>query len=110
VGLRASTQLTPRALANAFVTHLQSQPMPERYRTHIVQTDVDRCELAVAWFEDQFHPITFQRSAVPEYPWLIIGVEFLVYDWLSDGALGHAVFFHARDWYSSRSHGSAVAW
>jgi hypothetical protein len=58
VGLRASVQLTPRALADAFVAHLQSQTIPERFRTQVVKTSVDRCELAVAWFEDKFHPIT----------------------------------------------------
>lgn len=110
VGLIASRQLTPRALADAFVEHLQALPMPERFKVRVVQANVDQCELAIAWFEDKFHPITFQRSTVPEYPWLIVGLESMVYDWLSDGALGQAVFFHARDWYSSRSDGSTVAW
>jgi len=110
VGLQASAQLTPRALADAFVAHLQTRPMPERFKTRIVQSSVDRCELAVAWFEDKFHPLTFQRSAVPEYPWLIIGLESLVYDWLSDGSLGQAAFFNARDWHAARSDGSTVAW
>jgi len=110
VGLRANPELTPRALADAFVAHLRAQPMPERFRTEVVQTSVDRCELAVAWTEHQVHPITFQRSSVPGYQWLIVGLQYFVYDWLSDGALGQAVFFHAHDWRSSRSDGSTVAW
>jgi hypothetical protein len=110
VGLCGGAQLTPEALAAAFVAHLQTQPMPERFKTQVVQIGADRCELAVAWFEDKFHPITFERASVSGYQWLIVGLESLVYDWLSDGALGQAVFFRARDWYSSRSDGSAVAW
>jgi hypothetical protein len=110
VGLHASVQLTPRALADAFVAHLQTRPMPDRFKTRVVQSSIDRCELAVAWFEDKFHPVTFERSSVPEYPWIIIGLESLVYDWLSDGALGQAAFFSAHVWHASRSNGSTVAW
>ena len=96
--------------AESFVSHLGSQPAPERFRTRVVQSSTDRCELAVAWFDDHFHPLTFERSSVPGFQWLIVGLESFVYDWLSDGGLGEAVFFHSHDWYSSRSDGSTVAW
>jgi hypothetical protein len=110
VGLHGSAELTPQALADAFIAHLRTKPMPDRFKTQVVQAGTDRCELAVAWFEDNFHPITFERSSAPGYNWFIVGLQSLVYDWLSDGALGQAVFFHERDWYSSRSDGSTVAW
>jgi hypothetical protein len=110
VGLRPHALLTAQSLADSFVAHLGTKPMPERFRTKFVQASVDHCEVAVAWFEDQFHPITFQRSAVPGFQWLIVGLESLVYDWLADGPLGEAIFFHAHDWNSSRSDGSMVAW
>ena len=110
VGLRSHALLTAQSLAESFVSHLGSQPAPERFRTRVVQSSTDRCELAVAWFDDHFHPLTFERSSVPGFQWLIVGLESFVYDWLSDGALGEAVFFHSHDWYSSRSDGSTVAW
>lgn len=110
VGLRAPTVSSARALADDFVAHLRKRPMPERYRVNVTRTGSDRCDLAIAWYQDVFHPISFQRSPVPEFDWLIVGLEFSVHDWLADRSVGEATFFHAEDWAGSRSNGSAVAW
>jgi hypothetical protein len=76
VGLRGGAQLTPQSLAAAFVAHLQTQPAPERFKTQVVQTDADRCALAVAWLSgcvcrgrlspSEMAPRTSASSVFPE--------------------------------------------
>ncbi len=108
VGLKVDEPVTPRELAESFVAHCRGLRV-ERL-AEIVRCDEDGCKLRVAWHERNFHSVKIRRARIPEFDWLIVGPATTLYDWLEEAALGEARYFHADDWFSSRSDGSAVAW
>lgn len=111
VGLRNLRQpATADMLMDAFIAHVQRGPMPERYKFEVLARTTARCELRVAWFEDRFHSITFERSPAPEFDWLIVGLGYFVCDWLAEAPMGEATFFERSDWDTSRSFGTALPW
>jgi hypothetical protein len=97
-------------LMDAFIAYLQRQPMPERYRFDVRLRSHELCELKVAWFKENFHPITFQRLSDREFDGLIIGLEYQVYEWLAEERLGTPTFFENTDWHGSRSSGRSLPW
>ena len=111
VGVRtADPSLLATSLMISFIAHVRAQPTPERYRIEPGPAGEDRCDLRLAWYQDRFHPVSFQRSPVAEFDWLIVGLETLVYDWLEATQLGEAVFFDGADWAASRTAGSSLPW
>jgi hypothetical protein len=107
---RLKIEADPKSLMQAFVAHLGRQPMPERYRFEINDRGPDRCDLRVAWVEDNFHVVSFQRATAPEFDWLIVGLPFLIADWLADDAIAGSVFFERSDWFGDRVAGTNVPW
>jgi hypothetical protein len=84
--------------------------MPERYRFDVRLRTNERCKLRVAWFEENYHSLTIERSSVPEFDWLIIGLEFFVFEWLAEDPVGTPTFFEGADWNASRSMGTRLPW
>jgi hypothetical protein len=95
---------------DGFIAYLRRQPMPERYRFDVRLRTNERRELRVAWFEEKYHSLTIERSSVPEFDWPIIGLEFFVFEWLAEDAVGTPTFFEGADWNASRSMGTRLPW
>ncbi len=111
VGLRNMRQpVDADVLMDGFIAYLRRQPMPERYRFDVHLRTNERCELRVAWFEENYHSLTIERSSVPGFDWLIIGLEFFVFEWLAEDPVGTPTFFEGADWKASRSMGTRLPW
>jgi ferredoxin len=102
--------VTAELLMNSFMAYLKGQPLPERYKFKDIQRDAEKSEMWVSWYEDHFHQISFSQTPHSDFEWLIVGLEFLVYDWISETALAEVTFFEQRDWNGLRCSGQALPW
>ncbi len=70
-----------------------------------------QCVLGISWYEDQFHSVLIRQSEAPKFDWLVVGLPFLVYDWLTaqPSRFYHA-FYTAADWNGARADCRLVPW
>jgi hypothetical protein len=74
-------------------------------RTHV------GCELGISWWEGAFHPMLIRQSEVPEFDLLVVGLPFLVHDWLVATPSRYSFgFYSAADWNGARADRRCMPW
>ncbi len=97
------------ALVNDFKASLSKRAM--QYRVRIVSQTSDQCELGVCWYEDAIHSVIVRRSNAPEWDWLVVGLPFLVEDWLRARSKQIIYGFYTEaDWNGARADRRRVPW
>ena len=107
---RVRSPATAESLMASFMDYLKSQPMPERYKFKGIERGAEKSEIWVSWHEDHFHLVSFLHAPDSDFEWVVVGLEFLVYDWISETAIGDATFFEEQDWNGLRSSGQPLPW
>jgi hypothetical protein len=81
------------------------------YRLRVTSRTLLRCELGISWWQEVYHPLIIRKSDAPEYDWLVIGLPFVVYDWLVADPMRFSFgFFSAADWNGPRADRRRIPW